>query len=72
MLSENSRPGPYEDEFDVDFRAQQRPSSERAFLSRKLELPGKRKKANQARYRRGGKAAFFNGSHRRRNKRTQP
>jgi len=69
MLSEQYRRDAREEEFAADARPPERLSSQRVFLAHKRELSGGRKAANRARYRRGGKAAFFNGPHRRRNKR---
>jgi len=53
-------------QFDVDYRPPKRASRERVVLARKKQPNGRRRLANQSRYNRGGKAAFFNGAHRRR------
>jgi len=69
MHSENHRYDASQDEWVADARTAKPLTSERVFVARKREFSGSRKTANRARYRRGGKAAFFNGAHRRRSKR---
>jgi len=58
-----------EQAYEVAYRSGPHSANPRAALALKNEVSGRRKMAQKSRYRRGGKAAFFNGAHRRRDKR---
>jgi len=57
-------------DLSVSYRDLPAPSRQHVVLGSRLETSGYRRRANEARYRRGGGAKRFGGAHRRRNKRS--